>query len=228
MKFKSALVTQASGSIGGATFAHNRGGLYIRARSIPVNTNTSFQQTVRNLMSQLTSRWVNTLTDTQRASWSAYAELTPITDSLGEPRTIPPLAMYVRSNIARAQAGQTIIDDGPTIFGLPTLSAVSATFDATADEMDLTFVNTDTWANDDAGALAVFASRPQNPTINYFAGPYRLAGVVQGDGATPPTSPATIALPFPVAAGNKVFVQVRALDPDGRVSSPFRVGGTAA
>lgn len=216
-----------SGSVGGMTGSHNRGGLYLRARSIPVNTNTSFQQTVRNLMSQLTSRWVNTLTEAQRLAWQAYAELTPIVDTLGEARTIPPLAMFVRSNVARAQAGQTIIDDGPTTFGLPTLSAVSGTFDATADELDLTFDNGDTWANDDVGALAVFVSRPQNVTINYFAGPYRFAGVVQGDSATAPTSPATFALPFPVAAGNKVFAQVRALDPDGRVSSPFRFGGTA-
>lgn len=228
MKIKSALITQMSGSVGGMTGAHNRGGLYLRARSIPVNTNTSFQQTVRNLMSQLTARWVNTLTAAQRLSWQAYAELTPLVDSLGEARTIPPLSMYVRSNIARAQAGQTIIDDGPTTYGLPTLSPVTATFDATADEVDVAFTNTDTWANDDAGALAVFVSRPQNVTINYFKGPYRFAGVVQGDAVTPPTSPATFALPFPVAAGNKVFAQVRALDPDGRVSSPFRVGGIAS
>ena len=225
MKIKSALITQMSGSVGGLTGAHNRGGLYLRARSIPVNTNTSFQQTVRNLMSQLTSRWVNTLTDAQRLAWTAYAELTPIVDSLGEARTIPPLAMYVRSNVARAQAGQTIIDDGPTTFGLPTLSPVSATFDATADEADVTFVNTDTWANEDDGALAVFFSRPQNPTINYFAGPYRFAGVVQGDSVTAPTSPATLSLPFPIAAGNKVFGQVRALNADGRVTTPFRFSG---
>ena len=45
MLFKSAAFTQASGSVGGLTFAHNRGGMYTRARSIPVNPKT--QQTGR-------------------------------------------------------------------------------------------------------------------------------------------------------------------------------------
>jgi len=221
MKFKSGLVTQVSGSFGGMTGSHNAGGLYFRARSIPVNTNTIQQQVVRNLMSQLTSRWVNTLTQAQRDAWSVYASLTPIADSLGDARPIPPLAMYVRSNIARGQVGLSTIDDGPTTAGLPTLSPVTFTAMPAADTVDVAFDNTDAWAIQLGGGLTVFASRPQNQTINFFAGPYRLAGVILG-ATVPPTSPANFALPFPIAPGQRVFFQVRALDPDGRVSSPFR------
>lgn len=227
MKFKSQLVTQASGSIGGFTASHNKGGLYLRARAIPVNSNTSFQQAVRNFMSQLTSRWNAVLTAAQRAAWSVYADQTPITDTLGEPRTIPPLAMYCRSNIARLQAGFAVVDDGPTFYGLPTLSPLTFTADATADEFDVAFEATDAWANEDGGGLMLAASRPQNVSINYFNGPYRFAGAVVG-AVTPPTSPATIALPFPVAAGQQVFFKARATLADGRVSSPFRGVAIAA
>lgn len=227
MKFKSQLVTQASGSIGGFTASHNKGGLYLRARAIPVNTNTSFQQAVRNYMSQLTSRWNATLTAAQRAAWSVYADQTPITDSLGEPRTIPPLAMYCRSNIARLQGGLAVVDDGPTIYGLPTLSPLTFTADEGADTLDVAFVDTDAWANEVGGGLLIAASRPQNVTINYFNGPYRFAGSVDG-AAVPPATPATIALPFPVAAGQQVFFKARATLADGRVSSPFRSVAVAA
>lgn len=227
MKFKSQLVTQASGSIGGFTASHNRGGLYLRARSIPVNSNTSFQQTVRNLMSQLTSRWVNTLTQAQRDAWSVYADQVLITDALGEPRKLPPLAMYCRSNIARGQAGLGIVDDGPTVYTLPTLTPLTLAVDATADEADVGYDNGDDWATADGGGLIIAISRPQNVSIGYFNGPYRFAGLVAG-AATPPTSPATLALPFPVSDGNKVFMQARATLADGRLSSPFRLDALAA
>ncbi|KKM06452.1 hypothetical protein LCGC14_1743870, partial [marine sediment metagenome] len=48
MLFKSGLITQGSGSIGGLTASHNRGGMYFRARTIPTNPATSFQTVVRN------------------------------------------------------------------------------------------------------------------------------------------------------------------------------------
>jgi hypothetical protein len=227
MKFKSGLVTQVSGSFGGMTGSHNRGGLYFRARAIPVNTNTSFQQTVRNFMSQLTSRWVNTLTEAQRAAWSVYAEQTPMTDSLGDARSIPPLAMYCRCNIARLQAGLAVVDEGPTVYGLPTFTPPTFAVDASDDDVDVAFTDTDEWAIADGGGLVVLASRPQNPTINYFAGPYRFAASIDG-AVVPPTSPATILLPFPVALGQKVFFQVRATLADGRISSPFRGSVIAA
>lgn len=227
MKFKSALLTQASGSVGGLTASHNRGGMYMRARSIPVNTNTSFQQTVRNFMSLLTARWVNTLTSLQREAWAVYAEQTPMTDALGESRTIPALAHYVRSNIARLQAGLAVVDPGPTQYGLPTLSAIDAVVDASDSEADISFTNTDAWATAVGGALAIAISRPQNVSINYFNGPYRFAGAILG-AATPPTTPATIDLPFPVSLGQKVFLQARSMLADGRLSSPFRLFVLAA
>lgn len=225
MKFKSALVTQASGSVGGATFAHNKGGLYIRARSIPTNPSSAQQQVVRNAMAQLTSRWTDTLTAAQRAAWTVYAELVPILDSLGEARTIPPLAMYVRCNVPRLQAGQAVVDDGPTTYTLGTMSDPTVSVDATADEFDLGYTNTDAWATTTGGFLFASASRPQNATINFFKGPYRFAGLVTGDTTTPPTSPETIALPFACVAGQTIFFQIRASLADGRLTAPFRVSG---
>jgi len=227
MKFKSALLTTASGSVGGMVAAHNRGGLYLRARSIPVNTNTAQQQVVRNFMAQCAAAWVDTLTEVQRAAWALYADFVAIPDAFGDPRKVPPLAMYCRSNVARLQAGLARIDEGPTSFFLPPMTAPAFAVDASDDDVDVSFNNADEWATAVGGGMLVFASRPQNATINYFNGPYRFAGLIAG-AVVPPVSPATIELPFPVVENHKVFFQVRVTTADGRLSSPFRGVAVAA
>lgn len=228
MKFKSPVYTQASGSIGGITYSHNRGGMYTRGRAVPTNPGSAQQTAIRGFVAALTTAWTDTLTAAQRAAWDTYAENVPLLDALGEPRNVGGLGMYVRSNVPRLQAAEPRVDDGPTTFTLgeftnPTIVEV----DATADEIDVGFTNTDDWANEDDAALLVLCSRPQSPGVNYFKGPYRYAGKVQGDSVTPPTSPASISLPFACVAGQKVFAQFRISRADGRLSLPFRLGGTA-
>ena len=51
MLFRGTHLTDASGSLSGVTYSHNRGGAYTRNRSIPVNPNTVQQQAVRNAFS---------------------------------------------------------------------------------------------------------------------------------------------------------------------------------
>lgn len=229
MKFKSAMLTQASGSVGGATFAHNKSGLYVRARSIPTNPNTTFQQAVRNALSQLSQLWATTLTEAQRAAWDVYAANVPVINTLGDSINLTGLNMYVRSNVARIQAGLARVDDGPVIYNLgsetaPTIDAV----DAANDEVDVAFTATDDWATEDGAALIVLASRPQSTTINSFIGPYRFAGTIDGNSGGAPTSPAAVSLPFAIAAGQKLFTSIRLSRADGRLSNPFRISDTAA
>lgn len=216
-------VATISGSVGGNTFSHNRGGPYVRLRAIPTNPNTVFQQAVRGFMSQLTVLWSTVLTAAQRAQWDAYAEAVPLPNAQGEPRNVGGLGMYIRSNVPRLQALKGRVDDGPTNFTLAAMSNPGL-LGASAASGDLTigFINTDAWANEDDGFLFVYGSRTVNPTRNFFKGPYRFAGTVDGDAVTPPTSPATIGNPFPIVAGLNTHVRIFAATADGRVSSDFR------
>jgi hypothetical protein len=139
------------------------------------------------------------------------------------------MAMYVRSNVSRIQAGLPRVDSAPAILDLgeftaPTIDAV----DATAEDADIGFEATDAWVDEDDSAMLVYASRGQNPTINFFKGPYRFAAAILGDSVTPPTSPATIALPFAVVATQRVFFRFSVTRADGRLSGSFRIRGTAA
>lgn len=224
MKFRGTIGDAQSGSLAGITASHNRGGPYWRERVVPVNSNTPQQQAVRNFFSQLAAAWGGTLTQAQRDAWETYATNSPRTDSLGNVIILPALAMYQACNVGRLQAGLDRVDDGPTTFGLTDLGTITVTsFSEASQELTLGFDNTDTWAGAVGGGLLVSISRPVSPTIRYFKGPYRFADVVPG-AASPPTSPATIAAPFPFVAGQQLYVKAVATDVEGRPSSTFRGG----
>lgn len=222
MKFKSQVYTQVSGSVGGATYARNRGGMYSRGRAMPSNPQTSFQTEVRNAVAGLTAAWSQTLTEDQRNAWGVYAANVPILDKLGDQRLISGLNWYVRNNVPRVQGGLLIVSDAPTTFTLPAFTVGGVVIDVSSSNASITFDDSEEWAIADGGAMLVYISRPVSPGIQFFKGPYRYAGAILGDTATPPTSPATVTLPFDVTVDNKVFYRIEVVTADGRLSSPFR------
>jgi hypothetical protein len=222
------IMTQLSGSLGGIVGSHNAGGLYLRARSIPVNPNTSYQQAVRSFMAALATRWQDTLTAAQRAAWNVFASNMPVINRLGDTIYLTGLNHFVRGNLPRLLGAGSQIDDGPTTYVMPTFTSPVVTYSEATQQASVAFDNTDAWANEDAAFMFVFISRPVAPTINYFKGPYRYAGKISGNGTTPPTSPATIAVPFAVTQGQKVFTRAIVSRVDGRLSPDFRAGSTVA
>jgi hypothetical protein len=221
VKIKSALITAASGSVGGLTASHNRGGLYFRSRSIPTNPNSPFQMAVRAHMGTLAEIWNGDLTQAQRDGWEVYGLGVPVIDVLGETRYLSGISHFCRSNVPRLQAGASRIDDAPSIYNLGDIGSPSGVISEAAQEIAVTFDNTKAWAIADGGHLLVFCSRPQSPSINYFKGPYRFAGKIDG-AAVPPASPADIALPFAAVETQRVFYMIRGTTADGRLSLPFR------
>jgi len=216
---KSTIFSEIRGSINGSVFARNRGGQYARSRGVPVQPGGQFQQAIRQAVATLSTRWRDTLTDAQRAAWDAYAEATPLPNSLGDPRNVGGLGMYVRGNVPRIQGGQTIIDDGPA-FGLPTIGDVSIT-SVLGATVSMSFDPGEAWVEEDDAFLLVYLSRAVSPAVNFFKGPYRLAGVVAGDAATPPTSPADVTWPFgqSLPSGARLFSRAVVADSQGRLSS---------
>lgn len=226
--FKSQIITQASGSVGGMTYSRNKGGMYIRARAIPTNPNTALQQAVRNAVTQLSNFWVDTLTAAQRTSWELYADNVPVINRLGDSVLIPALSHYVRSNTPRLQNGLPRVDTAPSTFDLGPFTDPTFAVEPLTDLISVTFDNTDDWANEDDSAMIIYASAPQNPTINYWKGPYRLAGKIDGDSVTPPTSPQTMDMPIGIEAGQKAFFKASVSRADGRLSVVFRGSAVAA
>lgn len=224
MKYMGIFFPTGSGSVRGTTWSHNRGGTYVRGRTIPVNPNTPFQQAIRAIFPQLSTNWLSTLTQGQRDGWQAYADAVLIPDRLGEPRNIGGLPMYLRCNAARIQAGKTRIDAPPSILTIASLTAPSFTVTG-ATTASVVFTNTDTWATAVGGHLLIYFSRGVNATIQSFKGPYRFAAAVNG-AVSPPTSPATITLPFTIVSGQRVYGRFVASNADGRLSNEVRATDT--
>jgi hypothetical protein len=216
-------MTSASGSIGGTTFSHNRGGLYTRARRVPVNPRTAPQEAMRNILASLQAAYP-LLTSTQRSEWAVFAANVTVPNRLGMPIKLTAQQWFVKFNSSRSQGSLTVIDEGPVTYALATLTPPVPTITAAGTTVSVVFTPADVWANQDGGGLLVYASRPQNSTKNFFVGPYQFSGIILGDGTTPPTSPAIITLPFASGpTGSKQFFKFTSTLGDGRSSTPFRV-----
>lgn len=205
-----------SGALGGIVFARNRGGAYMRTRVVPVNPGSAAQVLARNRLSDLTNRWLNTLDDAQRVDWETYAANVPITNRIGQQIFLTGLNWYVASNSLRNQSGLTRSDDAPATFNLGAYTINSVSASEATQLITVAFLDTDDWLDDD-GALTVWATRPQNPTRNFNNLPYLYAGTVTGNTATPPTTPQTIAVPYAVTQGQRIFLKFNCCTPDARI-----------
>lgn len=216
-------VVQMSGSIAGNTFARNRYGNYVRARTKPTNPNTARQQTVRSAMALLTTRWSQTLTALQRAAWNLYGSNVNMLNKLGETIQLSGFNHYIRSNLPLIQIVATPVDDGPVIFELP---AADPTYALAASEatqvMTLTYDAAMAWATETGGYLFHYQGQPQNAQRNFFAGPWRLIGRTPGVDGAPPASPDLIGVQFAIAELQHLWVYARIARVDGRISLPFR------
>lgn len=227
MKFQSLIISRGSGSLGGVTFSHNKGGQYMRARTTPTDPGTSFQTFVRTSMAQLVNLWVNVLTQLQRDQWDVYASQVPLLDQFGDARTVTGMNMYVRGNLPRLQAGLPRADDGPTTFSTGEFTQAIVTY-SLATGITVNFSNADVWANEDDSAMLIYVSHPHNPSVNFHKSGYRFAGKIDGNATTAPTTPELFdPPPFPFIEGHKLFAQVRVTRADGRLSVIQRTAALA-
>jgi len=216
-------IIQASGSIAGTTHARNRFGNYIRPRTKPVNPRSDRQVEARVRMQLLAEYWHSAaMDDTERGAWNAYASAVAMKNRLGESIFLTGFNHFIRSNASRFAAGGSIVEPGPAVQSLPEADiTLAVSGDAGTQLLSVAFDNTKGWANETGGFLMLEMGTPQLATRNYFGGPYRIAGVVAGVTGAPPASPATIAAPFTLVNGQKVWARASIIRTDGRVSNKF-------
>lgn len=224
-------VANMSGKLGGTIFAHNRGGQYARNWSVPTDPGTDAQMDCRNAMRTLVTDWIETLDDGQRAEWTTYGENVPVLNRLGDPINLTGQQWYIACNAPRVRVDPVNlprVDDGPIDFDrgeytAPTVSAYAPGFPS----IDISYEALDDWNNEDDSGMIIYGSRPQNPTVEFFKGPYRLVSHLLGDLAAPPASPQTLEYPFPFALGQRLFLRAVVTRADGRLSTEHRFSGIA-
>lgn len=236
MKFRSQVFTAVSGSIGGITYSHNRGGMYTRGRATPVNPSTTAQQRIRMYVSTVVGYWTNTLTDAERTSWNDYAANVPLPDQFGEPRNVTGQQMWTRSGVPWLLAGKDLADiaTAPVVFDLGDPGVIGGTNAASAGGG--TFITSiggsPAWAADDDAGILLQLSEPHNPTKNYYKAPFRFTDFVPGDSGTPITaaqadgSNADPAITW--QEGQKMVMRARVLQSDGRLSQAFLLTAISA
>ena len=220
MKVTPLMFGNPSGSLLGITASHNRYGSYLRGRTKPVNPQSIRQDAARNKLTYLTSLWNSAAMDTYRAGWNLYAANLPATPGSTSPTGFN---FFISSNAVRMWAYGTAQLAPPNLFTLPTIDTkAAATVSEATQLISVTFDPTNAAFNEIHGCMVVSMGMPKMNTGEFFNGPYRQAGLVDGATVTPPTSPQTIAVPWPVAEGQRIWTNFRILRADGRLSNPFR------
>lgn len=216
-------IVHMTGSIAGTTFARNRSGAYARARTKPVNPQSSGQVAVRSSLAYLADRWSQTLSSAQRTAWELYASSVSMLNRLGESINLTGYNHYIRSNLEYKRIFSAVIDDGPVVFELP---AHDPTFAISASEatQNITVVHDAgmAWADENGAAMFLYQGQPQNPQRNFFDGPWKYLANIPGINGAPAGSPSDHANVIAFAELQRQWCYARIVRADGRLSEAFR------
>ncbi len=222
-------IIQMSGSIAGNTFARNRYGNYVRAKTKPVNPSSTRQQKVRSYIAELTERWYSTLTNAAREAWKNYADGVAMKNKLGETIKLSGFNHFMRSNTWRLDLGQAVVDAGPVDLTLPDQDGtIAIALSEATQQVTVSFNDGLDWCSEDNAGILILQGRPQNRTRNFFAGPYRGRSAKIGALAVPLTSPQDYASTWVVAEGQKFWVKFSIIRSDGVLPQPFTANCIAA
>jgi hypothetical protein len=147
MKF---LGNPSSGSLAGTTYSHNRAGQYTRNRRAPVQpVGTGRRAFMRSAFGAASSAW-SALTGAEQAAWTSYANLYPITDSLGQSIKLTGQQMFVAVAAQLQNCGQDLPTDPPvsnattapnaTVFTVTSAGVITVTLDGSGSADDFILI----------------------------------------------------------------------------------------
>jgi hypothetical protein len=218
-------ITAMSGSIAGNTFARNRFGFYVRARTKPVNPKSTGQSVMRAILAFLSEAWHDVLTPTQRTAWETYATAVTMKNRLGESINVTGFNMFIRTNSVVLQHTNAMIAPGPTSLSMyPSDAAFTISASAATQLLTINFTvfPTMSWCDHPNAFMELYMGRPQVVTRNFFNGPYRHTGAIPGSHVPVLTSPKTVPATFTLIQGQRIWVAARILEDDGRLSIRFQ------
>lgn len=210
------LLGNMRGSVAANTWSHNRGGTYVRRRSVPVNPNSTRQQLARGILAELSATW-SALGQSDRDAWTTWAAGHPTPNALGEVIQLTGQQAYISLNARLLDAGGTAIANPPVANSPGPFATVTGVLDASDDDLELVFTATPLPAGSRVYAwMCAPGNAGQDPN-------FRQARLI-GYSAAAAASPATFAtLPFVIVAGQVVNVWVGIMDQNGQISVPEKL-----
>jgi len=217
-------VAQASGSLGGMVFSHNRGGQYVRARSSPVQPGGYYQEKIRGALSDASSLWAG-LSAGRKLAWNAWAQNNPVSNRLGDMIRLQGNAAFCEINTRQ------LFNTSPTILDPPVGAAPQApiyivgTWDIGAGSTQITYTATPLGASEYLyirGALLLSAGQ------NFVRNRLKFCGLSGAAQASPWDYQSVVEARLgALVVGNKLVLEVQVWDQStGLVSVPRRIEGT--
>jgi len=90
-----AIVTEGSGSLGGHTIQHSRGGMQLRNKPIPRSGPSAAQYAIRSINPVLQAGW-KALTDAQRTIWNDWPVIHGIMNAKGDHRPLSGHSLWMK------------------------------------------------------------------------------------------------------------------------------------
>lgn len=108
-----ALVGEIRNALGGMVFSRNTYGAFIRNNTVPVNPNTTAQDTVRSRFAYYAGLW-RTLTSAQREEWNTTAQASfTQTDVFGSSFQLTGFNLFMKLNSSLGAVGTTTVLNAP-------------------------------------------------------------------------------------------------------------------
>lgn len=193
------------GSMGNNTWQRGRFGAILRARTTPVDPQSTAQIETRSALSQLSQTWKNDLLQVVRDGWNTYAQNTPWTNTFGDPVTLTGRQMFIRTNLPNLRFRNDVIEFPPSIPGVPSNPQVVTVTATAADGVQITDIDSQGLGATDF--LFVYRAGPFTQAKNFYKGPWTFVDTVdQGTGL-----PFTVVPAAEVEVGQKWFVGYKLL-----------------
>ena len=218
MKFTPGIAVGAlSGSIGGSTASHNKGGPYIRTRAIPTNPNTTSQLARRAALATMSQNWRN-LTAGQRQAWEEWARQNPITNTLGQSINKSGHQSFVGLNTRILMDAGTVIDVPPIISAPDAFLSVVQDGDIGAGDTDLTF----TAALESGNKVELWGAIVNSAGIKYVENLVKFIAFSSVDESSPWDNEADIIAALgTLTVGQTLHIRAAQYDPATGLRSPF-------
>jgi len=205
------IIADIRGSIGDVTYARGRGGLYARQRVDPPEDITEARTAVWNATRAVSKAWSLYTSEAQRQAWTTYAANYPVQNRLGETIFLCAHDWFFRTNHPYYRIAESLLTLEPPTGPPDPRPAYAATAQAAGDTVTIV-LPFQSPATPTAGYTPfLYGSPPQPGTHHYHALPYRLIDLQT---YLPPweRDPWVIDWPWPIAAGQAIFLRIRSLN----------------
>lgn len=217
MKYTPGLAVGAmSGSIGGSTASHNKGGAYFRTRAIPTNPSTAAQLARRASLATMSIAW-RSLTNAQRDSWDNYARQNPTTDALGQSISLSGHQQYVGLNTRILLAAGTVLDAPPIVGAPPAFRTLALSADLGLGTFDIAYTDALVTGNQ----VELWGCVVNSAGIKYVENLYKFIAFSPVDQATPWDIEAVVVAALgTIVVGQTVHIKAKQYDPATGQCSP--------